>query len=136
MKDIEIPESEYSISFIQSSGPGGQNVNKLATKAELRWNYKNSLVLNERQKKLILEDARLSNLVNKEDEIVITDQTTRHQNRNKELVIEKLHEHLKKALTVKKRRKSTRSPRRANEKRLQNKKIKSDKKKSRKPNWD
>ena len=39
---IQIPDSEFSLSFVRSSGPGGQNVNKVSTKAILRWNVRES----------------------------------------------------------------------------------------------
>jgi ribosome-associated protein len=105
----------------RSSGPGGQNVNKVSSKVELRFNYRNSLILSESEKAIISE--RLVNKINKEDEIVLVAQTDRSQLKNKEKVTEKFYSLLLQALMPRKKRISTRPTRASVEKRLESKRV-------------
>jgi ribosome-associated protein len=105
----------------RSSGPGGQNVNKVSSKVELRFNYRNSLILSESEKAIISE--RLVNKINKEDEIVLVAQTDRSQLKNKEKVTEKFYSLLLQALMPRKKRIRTRPTRTSVEKRLESKRV-------------
>jgi ribosome-associated protein len=114
---MHIPEIELIWSYVRSSGPGGQNVNKVATKAVLRWDLKNnsSLPVDVKQRLRIQQRRRLTN----EDELIITSQRYRDQERNREDCLEKLREAVLRAMIVPKPRKVTRPSRGSRERRLQ-----------------
>ena len=121
-----IPPSEYQIDFARSSGPGGQNVNKVNTKAQLRWSVGRSATLTPEQKYLIR--TKLKNKINKDDELVLYSDQERSQAQNKANVIALLHKHVAQALKVSKPRRKTRPSRASKEKRIAGKKIQSNKK--------
>jgi ribosome-associated protein len=122
---MEISDRDFTPEWIfqatRSSGPGGQNVNKVSSKVELRFNYRNSLLLSEAEKAIISE--KLVNKINKEDEIVLVAQTDRSQLKNKEKVTEKFYSLLKLALKPRKKRVSTKPTRASVEKRLESKRV-------------
>jgi ribosome-associated protein len=122
---MDISDRDFTPELIfqatRSSGPGGQNVNKVSSKVELRFNYRNSLLLSEAEKAIISE--KLVNKINKEDEIVLVAQTDRSQLKNKEKVTEKFYSLLKQALTPRKKRVSTKPTRASVEKRLESKRV-------------
>ncbi len=113
--------NEMIFQATRSSGPGGQNVNKVSSKVELRFNYQDSSLLDVKEKALI--GAKLTNKINNENEIVLTAQTDRSQLRNKEIVIEKFYSLLEKALTLQKKRYKTKPTKGSVEKRLESKRI-------------
>ena len=94
------PEFQFQAS--RSGGAGGQNVNKVSTKVELRFNVLTSNLLDENQKALIQE--KLKNQINSEGELIIVSQEERTQLRNKNTVIKKFRELLKKVLFIPKKR--------------------------------
>ena len=94
------PEFQFQAS--RSGGAGGQNVNKVSTKVELRFKVLDSLLLDDEQKRLIQE--KLKNQINSEGELIIVSQEERTQLRNKNSVIKKFRELLIKALTIPKKR--------------------------------
>ena len=94
------PEFQFQAS--RSGGAGGQNVNKVSTKVELRFNVLNSNLLDENQK--ILVQKKLKNQINSEGELIIVSQEERTQLRNKNTVIKKFKDLLKKALFIPKKR--------------------------------
>lgn len=124
---MDISERDFSNEFIfqatRSSGPGGQNVNKVSSKVELRFNVRNSQLLSEEEKTVIAE--KLSNKINKQDELVLVAQTDRSQLKNKDKVIEKFYALLEKALMPSKKRFKTRPTRSSVEKRLESKRVQS-----------
>jgi ribosome-associated protein len=122
--------TEFKFSATRSSGPGGQNVNKVSSKVELRFSVLDSELLTSEEKMLLL--GKLQNKINKEGELVIVSQTERSQLANKEKAIEKFYSLLKKALTPIKKRKPTKPSKRSVEKRLEGKRLKSEKKTIRK----
>ncbi len=126
---FEIPESELEFSFSRSGGKGGQNVNKLETKATVRWNFKQSAVLNDAQKHLIAE--KLKNRINEKGELIVSAQEERSQLQNKERAIEILNQLAQSALTVAPERIPTKIPRSAQEKRLKEKARQAQKKEMR-----
>jgi ribosome-associated protein len=119
-------KKEISYSFSKSSGPGGQNVNKVATKVEMRFNIEKSLILSDLQKEKIRKEYK--NQINQEDEWIIVNQESRSQLKNKALVEKRFFELLEKAFKEKKERKPTKPSKLAIEKRIKLKKSISDKK--------
>ena len=124
-------EKEYFLSASRSSGPGGQNVNKVNTRVELRFNIEISKVLTPIEKNRIF--LKLKNRINSDGELVVSAQTTRSQIENKEIVIEKFFGLLEKALTTQKKRIKTKPTLASRIKRLESKKYKSAIKHLRKP---
>ncbi|MCX6241703.1 MAG: alternative ribosome rescue aminoacyl-tRNA hydrolase ArfB [Bacteroidetes bacterium] len=121
--------SELIFSFSRSSGPGGQNVNKVSTKAELRFHILNSALLSQDEKTLVLN--KLAKRINRAGELVLVSQSERTQLKNKEVVIEKFYSLLRRALAPRKKRKPTRPSEATREKRLEDKRIKAQQKEQR-----
>ena len=127
MTDNTISERDFSgelnYSASRSGGPGGQNVNKVSTKVELRFDVRNSIQLNEQEKEIILN--KLANKINTNGELILISQSERSQLKNKEKVTEKFYQLLYKALIPKKARLRTSPTRSSKEKRLEGKRIQS-----------
>ena len=122
------PELTFTAS--RSSGPGGQNVNKLSTKVELRFNILQSNLLSEEEKGIILE--KLSSKINASGELIVVSQNERSQLQNKEKTLERFYTLIAKALTPVRKRKPTRPSRAVKEKRLEDKRLTGEKKERRK----
>ena len=112
-------ESEFVYSTSRSGGPGGQNVNKVSTKVELRLNLLISPSFSEEEKAIIFN--KLKNKINKESEIILISQSERTQLMNKVLVTDKFYDIISKALTTKKKRSPTRPTLSSKIKRLEGK---------------
>ena len=123
-------ESEILFSASRSSGPGGQNVNKVSTKVELRFNIPNSNLLSDSEKEILL--VKLKNKINNEGDLILVSQEERSQLKNKEKALEKFYELIEKALTPPKKRKPTKPTQASKKKRLEEKKLVSEKKSQRK----
>ena len=121
--------NELNFSFSRSGGPGGQHVNKVNTKVELRFNIANSQSLSEEEKLVLL--AKLFKQISQEGELIIIAQETRSQLKNKSKAIEKFYEVINKALKPKKKRKPTTVSKAAKERRLKGKRELSEKKERR-----
>lgn len=117
MKDLS---SEFVFKTSRSSGPGGQNVNKVNTKVELRFNIKSSQLLTHEEKELLL--LKLSKKINLVSEIIVVSQSERTQLKNKEKTIFKFYKIIEEAFKVQKERKPKKTSKAAKEKRLENKK--------------
>ena len=124
-------ETEMVLSATRSSGPGGQNVNKVNTQVELRFSVNNSNLFSDVEKDRIF--LKLKNKINSEGELILTSQTARTQLDNKENVIEKFYELIEKALTIQKKRLKSRPTAASRLKRLESKKSQALKKLFRKP---
>lgn len=119
-------QKELLYNTSRSSGPGGQHVNKTETKVEIRFQIDNSEILSADEKAIIKE--KLKNRINSEGFLIVTAQEHRSQLKNKELAEHIFVEIISKALKKRKRRIATKPSKRAKEKRIQVKKIISDKK--------
>lgn len=122
------PELQYQ--FARSGGAGGQNVNKVATKAELRFNVRHSALLTE-EERAVLEE-KWANKLTTEGELVLTHQTERTQLANKERVTKKFYQLIEKAFVKPKPRRATKPSKTAVEERISTKKRKGDVKINRK----
>ena len=126
---IAIPPRELRFSFVRSSGPGGQNVNKVNTKAQLRWSVRASDALPDDVRARIL--ARYARRINDRGELVLTSQRYRVQARNIDDCLTKLREMLAVVAVPPRRRKKSQPPRSARESRLREKRATSEKKRQR-----
>lgn len=117
-------EKEMTFATSRSSGPGGQNVNKVNTKVELRFHVENSNLLSEEEKEKIT--SKLANRINSDGELMVVSQSERSQLKNKEEAVERFYELLAKALKPVKNRKATRPTKASIEERIKAKKQKSE----------
>jgi ribosome-associated protein len=118
---LYLNESEISFVFICSPGPGGQNVNKVATAAQLRFNVPSSPSLPEDIRLRLVEV--LGDKLTREGDILIKASRYRTQERNKQDAVDRLTAILKNAIYVPKKRKKTKPTRASTERRLKGKKI-------------
>lgn len=131
---ITIPADQFEISAVRSSGPGGQNVNKVATCIELRFNPEKCPQLSAPVVQRLL--ALAGNRVDSENTIIITSQRFREQYRNLDDACDKLKEMILKALKPPRIRRPTKPTRSSVENRITKKKQTSQKKTARqKPDW-
>ncbi|MFZ2508887.1 MAG: alternative ribosome rescue aminoacyl-tRNA hydrolase ArfB [Steroidobacteraceae bacterium] len=126
---VEIPEREYTLSFVRSPGPGGQNVNKVASACVLRFMVGATALLDEagRQRLRALAGRRLT----LSDEIVLEAHRHRSQEANRQDAIERLAQMIARARVRPKVRKPTRPSRAARARRLEGKRIRKDTKRQR-----
>jgi ribosome-associated protein len=117
---LRIPEAEFVWTFVRSGGPGGQNVNKVASKAVLRWDLANSRSLPADVKARLR--AREANRITAEGELVLSSQRYRDQERNRQDCLDKLREMIARAAARPKVRRKTKPTRGSQEARLRAKK--------------
>ena len=121
--------SELDFTTSRSSGPGGQNVNKVNTKVTLRFDIGASQQLNEEEKNILKE--KLANKISNDAVLIIASEATRSQLKNKEDAISKFYDLLKQTFRVRKKRKRTKPSKSAIEKRLKEKQKQAEKKQHR-----
>lgn len=129
--DIAIPRSELNLTFSRSPGPGGQNVNKVNSKATLRWEYAQSIYLPEAVKSRF--GKLFAKRINDAGELVLSSSRHREQRRNVDDCLEKLRQLVLAAVAVPKKRRPPKKSAAANAQRLREKKERSQRKQNRRP---
>lgn len=122
---------ELSFRATRSGGPGGQHVNTSATRVELRWNVAESPSLSDEQRRRLLE--RLGSRIDARGYLRVVADERRSQLRNREAAVARLNSLVSDALKQLKKRKKTRPPRAAAEKRLDEKRHRGNVKRDRRP---
>ncbi|HCB13935.1 MAG TPA: aminoacyl-tRNA hydrolase [Gammaproteobacteria bacterium] len=131
---LQLDENELQFQFKLASGPGGQNVNKVATAAELRFDAAHSPTLPDevRERLLILAGSRM----NKDGELLITARRFRSQERNRQDAIDRLVALIQKATEIPKPRLKRKPSRAAKERRVAEKRRIGEKKQARRTTGD
>jgi len=120
---------EVIFKAVRSRGPGGQNVNKVSSAAQMSWDFEHSLLLNSEQKHRVRE--KLANLITNEGVLILRSDEFRDLERNKARCLEKLAAAVVKALHVPKKRKATKPSKTAKAKRRDEKSRRGETKKLR-----
>lgn len=126
---LEIPDSDLSFRYSRSSGPGGQNVNKVATKVTLLFAVGDSTVLTAEQKVLLGE--RLANRIAKDGVLHLSSERHRTRSANQRDAVERFATLVTAALTPRKRRHATRVPEPSKRRRLAKKRQRGEQKRLR-----
>ncbi|MDQ6613143.1 MAG: aminoacyl-tRNA hydrolase [Gemmatimonadota bacterium] len=131
---VTIPIGEIELTAITGSGPGGQHVNRSATRIALRWNIRTTCALDEMQRERAL--GVLSSRVDADGAIRIVAGEYRSQMQNRAAALERLSQLLARALIVQKKRKPTRPTKSSIERRLTEKRSRANTKRDRRTNSD
>ncbi len=126
---VTIPASELSLSFSRSGGPGGQNVNKVSSKVDLRWNPRTSLAVSEEDREWLLQ--KLRSKLTGDGTLIITSTLTRDQLKNRDDATSKLTLIVRAALVRPKVRRPTKVSRGAKRRRVADKRHHAEKKANR-----
>ena len=124
-RTISVPLSEIELRVSRSSGPGGQHANVTASRVEATFDVETSTALNDIEKQRVITRAG--------PRLTAVAQDTRSQARNRDLALERLRDRLAEALAVRRKRRPTRRPRAAEERRLEAKRLRSERKRGRRP---
>jgi ribosome-associated protein len=132
---VTIPDSDLSYSFVRASGPGGQNVNKVSSAVQLRFDMEGSTALSEpvKNRLRVLAGRRLTD----DGSILIIARNQRSQDHNRREALERLTDLVQRALVVPKTRRATKPTRASKERRLEGKTRKQQTKRQRsRVRWD
>ena len=133
-RSLTIPDDEIRFSFSTSSGPGGQHANKVATRVTLEWNVDASRALGPRQR--VRLKAALRNRIDSAGVLRLSSDRYRSQIRNRDDVVERLRGLIADALRPRKARVPTKPTKRSVERRLEQKRRRSEVKRSRRAGPD
>jgi ribosome-associated protein len=128
---VSVPRAELDYRASRSGGPGGQHVNTSSTRIELIWDAGGSPSLTDEQRERVLE--KLGNRINAEGQLLLAESGSRSQHQNREVVTERFVQLLAEALHVPRPRRKTKPPKAEREKRLKEKKQRSEVKRMRGP---
>ncbi len=131
---VSIPETDLTLTFSRSSGPGGQNVNKLNTRVTVSLNISNCSTLTDEQKQTLRK--ALKNRIDKEGILHVSCQDYRSQHANRNAALQRLAEMVAKAFKPVKKRRPTKPTKASIERRLQSKQKRSQLKKLRAKTFD
>ena len=126
---VAVPRSELTFRATRGGGPGGQHVNTSAPRVELTWDVANTTALTEEQRARVLQ--KLANRIDESGTLRLVASENRSQHQNREAVTARFQDLLAWALRTPRPRKRTRPPKAAKEKRLKQKKHRSEVKKLR-----
>ena len=116
---LTIPAGELALAFARSGGPGGQNVNKVSSKVELRWNPTTSAALSPDDRSWLL--SRLGNRLTTDGTLIVTSTATRDQIKNRDDAMSKLTLIVRSALERPKTRRPTKPSRSSKRRRVEDK---------------
>jgi ribosome-associated protein len=128
-RSLTIPARELDYTFTTSGGPGGQHANRSSTKATVTWNVDNSEAIGERRRQLLRTNLR--NRIDAAGNLRLSSDRHRSQLRNRDEVRTRLAHLIEQALQPRKQRVATKATKAARERRLQEKRKRSDVKKQR-----
>jgi ribosome-associated protein len=133
--EVTIPDGDLTYAFVRASGPGGQNVNKVSSAVQLRFDMEGSTALSEpvKNRLRVLAGRRLTD----DGAILIIARNQRSQEHNRREALERLADLVERALVVPKTRRATKPTRASKERRLEGKTRKQQTKRQRsRPRWD
>jgi ribosome-associated protein len=133
--EVTIPDGDLSYAFVRASGPGGQNVNKVSSAVQLRFDMESSTALSEpvKNRLRVLAGRRFTD----DGAILIIARNQRSQEHNRREALERLADLVERALVVPKTRRATKPTRASKERRLEGKTRKQQTKRQRsRPRWD
>jgi ribosome-associated protein len=116
---VVIPDTDLSFAFVRASGPGGQNVNKVSSAVQLRFDMRGSTALSDAVKGRLR--ALAGRRVTDDGSILIIARNQRSQDHNRREALERLADLIQRALVVPKTRKATKPTRASRERRLESK---------------
>lgn len=132
--NVHIPRSELQVRATRAGGPGGQHVNTSSTRIELLWDVTNSTAVSDEQRARLL--TKLAARLDATGSLRIVASDRRSQQQNRAAAEERLAELVRNALVVPKKRRPTKPSKASKEKRIGEKKRRSETKKNRRPDFD